>query len=246
MNFTLASWLFGATAAALVGLSKTGMPGVAIPAIWLMVEAFEGDAKLSVGAILPILLVADVLAVTYYRRHAQWHRLLRLFPYVLVGMIPALGVLAVVSGGQLRPLLGGLILVLLALEVCRKWLGWDHVPNAWWFLALTGVLAGFGTALGNAAGPVMSIYLIAAGLPKQQFVGTAAWFFFVVNLTKIIPFWGLGMITPATLQFDLLLAPVVLGSALLGIVLLPLIPQRSFNALVLVLAGVAGVRLISG
>jgi uncharacterized membrane protein YfcA len=246
MEFALGSWLLAAGAAVLVGLSKTGMPGVAIPAVWLMVEAFHGDAKLSVGAILPMLLVADVFAVAYYRRHAQWDRLWRLFPYVLAGMIPALLVLRATSGEELRPVLGGLILALLALEICRNWLGWQHVPSAWWFVAATGVLAGFGTALGNAAGPVMSVYLIATGLPKQQFIGTAAWFFFIVNAAKVIPFWSLGMITPTTLQFDLTLVPVVLAGAVLGIALLPLIPQRFFNLLVLLLAGFAGVRLITG
>lgn len=246
MELSLTGWLFAAAAGVLVGLSKTGMPGVAIPAVWLMVEAFQGDAKLSVGAILPMLLVADVFAVSYYRRHAQWHQLWRLFPYVLAGMLPALIVLANTNGQQLRPALGGLILSLLALEIGRQWFGWQHMPSAWWFVAITGVLAGFGTALGNAAGPVMSVYLIATGLPKQQFVGTAAWFFFIVNLAKVLPFWALGMITPTSLWFDLMVAPVVVGGALLGIVLLPLIPQRFFNGLVLVLAGIAGVRLITG
>ncbi|NUQ65319.1 MAG: hypothetical protein HUU20_22865 [Pirellulales bacterium] len=80
MEPALSSWLLAVTAAVLVGLSKTGMPGVAIPAVWLMVEAFEGDAKAAVGAILPVLLVGDVFAVAYYRRHAQWDRLWRLFP----------------------------------------------------------------------------------------------------------------------------------------------------------------------
>lgn len=244
MECTLNSWLFAGAAAILVGLSKTGMPGVAIPAIWLMVEAFEGDAKLSVGAILPMLLVADVFAVAYYRRHAQWDRLWRLFPYVLLGMAPALLILRQTSGEGLRPLLGGLILALLALEVGRKWFGWEHMPAAWWFVVATGALAGFGTALGNAAGPVMSIYLIATGLPKQQFMGTAAWFFLIVNAAKVLPFWSLGMITPTTLAFDLRLAPVVVVGSVLGILLLPVIPQRFFNILVLVLAGIAGVRLL--
>ena len=246
MELSVASWLWAATAGVLVGLSKTGMPGVAIPAVWLMVEAFQGDAKLSVGAILPMLLVGDVFAVGYYRRHAQWRQLVRLFPYVLAGMLPALAVLANTSGEQLRPALGGLILALLAVELGRQALGWEHMPSAWWFVAITGVLAGFGTALGNAAGPVMSVYLIATGLPKRQFIGTAAWFFFTVNLAKVVPFWSLGMITPASLWVDLMLVPAVLGGGVLGILLLPLIPQRFFNGLVLVLAGIAGVRLITG
>ncbi len=88
MPYQLAPFTLGALAAVLIGLSKTGVPGVSIPAILLMAEAFPGNEKLSVGAILPILLVGDVLAVGTYRQHTQWNRLFGLFPYVLVGMVP--------------------------------------------------------------------------------------------------------------------------------------------------------------
>jgi hypothetical protein len=82
-----AFWL-SALAALLVGFSKTGLPGAAIPAVALMAEAFREDTKLSVGAMLPILLVGDSFALAYYRRHAHWARLWELFPYVLAGMVP--------------------------------------------------------------------------------------------------------------------------------------------------------------
>ena len=83
--------LLAAASALLVGLSKTGLPGVSIPAILLMTEAYPHDARLSVGAILPLLLVGDVFAVAWYRRHADWNRLARLLPYVFVGMLPGAG-----------------------------------------------------------------------------------------------------------------------------------------------------------
>ena len=98
--------------------------------------------------------------------------------------------------------------------------------------------------MGNAAGPVMSIYLVSQRLDKQEFLGTSAWFFFLVNLSKLPLFYGLSMITPQTLQFDLVLLPVVVGGALAGAWLLRHIPQRLFNTLVLLLAGVAAVRLL--
>lgn len=238
------SYFLAASAAVLVGLSKTGLPGAAIPAVALMAEAFPDNAELSVGAMLPVLLVGDVFAVGYYRRHAQWGKLLGLLPYVALGMVPGYLVLYVVEGNQLRPVLGALVLLLFALETCRRRFGWTRMPESWWFVASMGSLAGFGTMVGNAAGPVMTIYLVGRGLAKREFVGTAAWFFFLVNLAKVLPYASQHMITPATLAVDLRAMPAVVLGVLAGIWLLPKIPQRWFDPLVLGLAGLAGVWLL--
>jgi uncharacterized membrane protein YfcA len=246
MDYSLPAIVLGFCATALVGLSKTGVPGVSIPAILMMAEAFPGNEKLSVGAILPLLLLGDLFAVGYYRRHTQWSRLLGLFPYVAAGMVPGVLVLVLVDHGQFKLVLGSLVLALLAVEVGRQWYGWTHVPHSRWFVATMGMLAGFGTAVGNAAGPVMGIYLISRGMGKEHFMGTWAWFFLIVNLSKAPVFAALGMITPATLGFDLLVIPMVVVGALAGRRLLSIIPQKLFNGLVLVLAGAAALRLIFG
>jgi uncharacterized membrane protein YfcA len=241
----LASYLWGGVSALLVGLSKTGLPGVSIPAILLMTEAFPRDAKLAIGAILPVLLVGDVFAVAWYRHHAQWDRLWRLFPYVAAGMVPGWIVLRLLKeGNDLRPVLGVLILALLALEVCRQAFDWQRVPGRWWFVAVMGLLAGFSTIIAHAAVPVMAIYLVSQGLPKQQFIGTAAWFFLLINLTKV-PFYATeGMMTAETLRFDAVVGPLAVVGGLLGVFVLTRIPQKLFDTLALGLAGVAAVRLI--
>lgn len=240
----LVTFLLGAGAALLIGFSKTGMPGAAIPAVALMAEAFRENTRLSIGAMLPVLLLGDLFALAYYRRHANWDRLQELFPYVAIGMIPGYLVLWLVESDRLRVLIGAIILGLLGLQIARQRFGWEKMPDRRWFIATTGVLAGFGTAVGNAAGPVMSIYLISKRMDKQEFLGTAAWFFFIVNLSKIPFFLGLGMITPATLRLDVLLVPVVVVGAIVGVLVLKRIPQAVFNAIVLSLAGVAAVRMV--
>lgn len=241
---TFVSFLFAAASALLVGLSKTGLPGVSIPAILLMTEAYPDDARLSVGAILPVLLTGDVFAVVWFRRHADWGRLARLFPYVLAGMLPGVAVLWTLEGNQLRPVIGVLVLGMLAIELCRQWFGWEHVPHRWWFAASAGLLTGFATLVANAAMPVMSIYLVSQDLDKRQFIGTAAWFFLILNLSKVPVFSALGMFAPSTWQAAALLAPVTILGALLGVYVLARIPQRFFNLLALTLAGAAAVRLV--
>lgn len=238
------SILIAATSALLVGLSKTGLPGVSIPAILLMTEAYPDDARLSVGAILPLLLTADVFAVAWFRQHADWGRLVRLLPYVLAGMLPGVIVLWKLEGNQLRPVIGVLVLAMLAVELCRQWFGWEHVPHRWWFAASVGVLAGFTTFVANAAMPIMTIYLVSQELDKHQFIGTAAWFFLILNASKVPAYCAMGMLNWSMLPLAAALAPVSILGALLGVYVLARIPQRFFDDLALLLAGVAAVRLI--
>jgi uncharacterized membrane protein YfcA len=236
--------VLAAIAAAFVGLSKTGVPGVSIPAVLLMAEVFPSDVRQSVGAILPLMLAGDVFAVRWYRQHADWGRLVRLLPYVVLGMLPGVFVLVALDSRQLRPVIGGMVLGLLALEVCRRWFGWTHIPHRWWFAAITGFLAGLTTFVANAAMPVMSIYLVSQDFDKDRFIGTAAWFFFILNLSKLPAYCAMGMITPAMLPMTLWLAPVTLAGALLGVYVLARIPQRLFNGLALSLAGAVALRLL--
>lgn len=238
-------YFFGALAAVLVGLSKTGVPGVSIPAILMMTEAFSGNEKLSIGAILPILLVGDLFAVKYYRQHTQWDRLFGLFPYVVLGMIPGVYVLRNVDHQQFKLVLGVLVILLMMIEGGRQRFGWTEVPHQWWFVALMGLAAGFGTVVGNAAGPVMGIYLISRGMFKAEFMGTWAWFFMIVNLSKVPLFGSMGMLTQDTLWFALVLIPFVIFGAVIGKRLFLLIPQKVFDPLVLAFALLAALRMVT-
>jgi uncharacterized membrane protein YfcA len=141
-------------------------------------------------------------------------------------------------------MVGGLVLVLVLMELARQRLGWTQMPKQRWFTGTAGFLAGFCTTVANAGGPVMTIYLLNHGLPKQQFVGTCAWFFFILNLSKVIPFAMQGMLTTQSVTFGLALGPVTIAGALVGAWLLGRIPQRWFNVLMFVLAGAAGLWLV--
>jgi uncharacterized protein len=244
MELTPLALLLGASAALLMGFSKTGLPGAATPAVALMAAAFPQDAELSVGAMLPVLLIGDVFAVARFGRHADWPRLGKLLPYVVSGMVPGYLVLWWFRGNELRPWLGGLVLALLGLEWVRQRQGWTRVPDRWWFAGTAGLLAGFSTTVANAGGPVMTLYLLSQGLLKESFVGTCAWFFFLLNLAKVVPFWSAGMLTPQTVGFGVALGPIALAGAVAGTWLLPRISQRAFQTLMLLLAAVAGLWLV--
>jgi hypothetical protein len=237
-------WLLGAACAAGVGVAKTGVPGLGILVVPLMVLAV-GDARQSAGWLLPMLCAADVFAVVYYRRHAQARRLFSLLPWVLLG----LGAGAWMLGGPeviLRRIVGGIVLVMIAIQLLRKWATpaasgrREHVGRA----AAYGVVAGFATTVANAAGPVMNMYLLARQLPKEEFIATGAWFFFLINLTKL-PVYGMhGLIGARSLAFDLVLLPAVIAGALLGRVIVARIPQRAFETVILALTALSAVLLL--
>ena len=90
----------------------------------------------------------------------------------------------------------------------------------------------------------MAIYLLSMGLDKDTFMGTRAWYFFIVNLSKVPIFLNLGMITQHTLRFDALMIPAIALGAFSGKVALSKIPQKFFNWIVLILAAIAALYLI--
>ena len=232
----------GLALAFMVGVSKTGVPGIGILVVPLMALLFP--ARTSVGALLPLLCLADVVATALYRRHAQWPLLWRLMPWTAVGMALAALALGHIPNRLLEPMLGGLILTLLALELVRQRAGLSHLPHTAWFTSLAGALTGFATTLGNLAGPVVNIFLVSKGFDKKEFIGTVSWFFLIINAIKLPIFASLGMITAETLRFDLKVAPALLVGCAAGRLLLHLLPEKLFQALIMVLAAAAALHLL--
>ena len=103
---------------------------------------------------------------------------------------------------------------------------------------------GFTTMTANAAGPVMTLYLSAAGIDKRRFVGTSAWFFLIVNLAKVPFSIGLGLMHPVDVTRALVLSPAVLAGGLLGYATVRLISQRTFDVAVLLASALAAAALL--
>ena len=268
-----AAWLLAALAAAIVGLSKTGVPGLGM--LFVAIFANLMPTKQASGFVLPLLICGDLVAVLAYRRHTEWIHLRRLFLWTGLGVV--LGTLAMdrIDNRQAGLLVGGIIVTLVALHLWRN-RGAAHasasrasaasasasattsaatpapaapagVPeHGAWFAPTIGVLAGFTTLVANAAGPLMAIYLLAMRLPKMAFVGTSAVFFLLLNLFKVPFMVGLGLITPESFRFNLMLAPAVLAGAVLGRWLLPRVSQDWFERLALLLSAAAGLKLLFG
>ena len=239
-------WVVACVAAFMVGLSKTGIAGLGILPVAIFASIMP--ARESVGVVLLVLIVADVVAVLAYRRHADWPQLLRLFPSAAVGIAVGAVTLDRVDDDTVRSLIGAILIGLVVVGVMRKRNDVDEeiVPPAAWFAALTGLTAGFATMVANAAGPIMVLYLLAMRLPKMAFIGTAAWFFLTINLSKVPISHHLGLVGAEELAVSARLWPFAIAGALSGRWLIDHINQRLFEWLALVLTLIAGLRLVLG
>lgn len=244
MEFSTQTLLIGLIAAFCFGMSKTGVPGFGLFGAIVMVFAFPNAEKLSTGAVLPLLVVSDMLAVWYYIRDCDWSKIRQLILPVLLGLGIGALVLHAVDDRQFRLLLGAIILGMIVFDQIRLFMRWTHFPKARWFAWLMGTLGGASTVIGNAGGPVMTVYIAAQGFSKERFMGTFAVFFFLVNILKLPIVAQLGMITLETLRFDLYLLPGVLLGSLLGRRIFLLIPEKWFVPLIIVLNTLAATQML--
>lgn len=242
MNWDLWQWLLAIAGALAIGLAKTGIGGLGMLAVVIFANLMP--AREASGVVLPMLCFADVVAVLAYRQHAQWRYLWKLFPWTAVGVVAGYVAMGRINDRQASVLIGGIILALLAVHLWRQRRRGELAEHGAWFAATIGVLAGFTTLVANAAGPLMAIYLLAMRLPKLEFVGTGAVYFMLMNLFKVPFMLNLGLINPTSFGLNLWLAPAVLVGALLGRKILVRINQKLFEDLALVLAALAGVKLL--
>ncbi|MFD8371624.1 sulfite exporter TauE/SafE family protein [Streptomyces sp. NPDC059688] len=248
----LSGWGFAALAfaALLVGFSKTAVSGA--NTVSLAIFAAVLPARASTGVLLPVLIVGDVLAVLTYRRHAHWPTLWRLFPAVAAGVVAGTLFLARAGDGIVRTSIGAILLLMAGVTVWRRRReeatadAPDEVSTRAGRMKARsyGVLGGFTTMVANAGGPVMSMYLLSAGFRKLGFLGTSAFFFLIVNVSKVPFSVGLGLIDGRSLFLDAALAVFVVPGALFGKWAVNRINQRLFEQLVIAATVVGGVQLL--
>jgi hypothetical protein len=238
-HLALWQWSLGAFCAFMIGVAKTGAPGIGTLISPLMVM-MVGDARLATAWTLPILCTADVFAVWYWRRHAEARQLFSMAPWVVVGL--GGGALALALSEQvIRRMVGVIILGMTGIYLWRRMSpAAEQVHGS---PAFYGAATGFSSTVANAAGPVMNLYLLSRRLPKEQFVATGAWFFFVLNLLKAPVYAWYGLYSAPSLVFDVFMAPAVLGGALAGRWLIHRMPQRLFEITVIGLTAVSSLIL---
>lgn len=236
-------WFWVILCALFVGMAKTGVAGVGMLIVPILATIFGG--KSSAGILLPMLSMADVFAVSYYHRHAEWKYILKLMPATVAGVLIGVFVGNEVNDQQFKHMMAIIILVGLVIMIWReRKKDLKAIPHNWIFSSMAGLLGGFSTMIGNAAGAIMSIYFLSMMLPKNSFIGTGAWFFLIINLFKI-PFhiFSWGTIDLNTFTLDLAMLPVIMVGAFIGVRIVRFIPEKPYRIFIIVTTGLAAIKL---
>ena len=224
-------------------MAKSGIKGLAVLIVTGLALVY--GAKESTGILMPLLICGDILAVVYYKSHVKWVYLIKLLPWMVLGVL-----VGVVLGKDLPEDIfksGMAIIILISVIMMYYWERNKNrkVPNHWSFASLMGIMAGFTTMVGNLAGAFSNIYFLAIRLPKNEFIGTSAWLFFIINLFKV-PFhiWSWGTINLTSVQISLSLIPGVVTGFGLGVFMVKKINNDKYRQLILLLTGLGGLTIL--
>ena len=232
-----------AFSAFLLGISKSGIKGIAT----LIVTSFAlvYGAKNSTGILMPLLLVGDIFAITYYKRYVDWSYIIKLIPWMVFGVL-----IGVIGGSYISDDLFkyGMVIIILfsvSLMYLMESKKEKKIPKNLIFVSSMGTLAGFTTMVGNLAGAFSNIYFLAIRIPKNTFIGTAAWLFFIINSFKI-PFhiWSWGTINEASILKSIQLVPFVILGLVVGVILVKKINDNTFRKLILFLTAFGGILIL--
>ncbi|MDW3645958.1 MAG: sulfite exporter TauE/SafE family protein [Bacteroidia bacterium] len=235
-------WAMVLFAALLIGFSKAGIKGIAVVSVTLLALVY--GAKASTGILMPMLIAADIYAIIYYRNDVIWKHIYRLMPWMVAGVLLGTWIGKDLPEDIFRQ---GMAIIILLTVGMMYW--WDRqkevkVPEGLWFSSIMGLAAGFTTMIGNLAGPFSNLYFLAMRLPKNEFIGTAAWLFFFINLFKL-PFhifvWE--TISLESFKVNLFIYPALFFGLIIGVKLIRMIKDDLFRKMVILLTAIGAIAI---
>ncbi|MFZ9686689.1 MAG: sulfite exporter TauE/SafE family protein [Chitinophagaceae bacterium] len=241
--YTQLDWLLVMLAAFLIGMGKAGLKGVDMLNVTLMAIVFGG--KSSTGIVLPLLCVADIAAVAYYNRHAQWKHFWKLVPWMMIGIL-----IGVFTGKDMdeiifKKVIAAIIFITIFIVLLMEYRKSKEVPDRLLFIIPTGLAAGFTTMIGNLAGAFANLYFLAMRLSKNDFIGTGAWIFLFMNLFKLpfqVFYWK--NINIQSLQVDMILLPALVIGFWSGLKIVDKIDDQQFRKLVMILTLIGSILML--
>ncbi len=241
--YTQLDWLLVMLAAFLIGMGKAGLKGVDMLNVTLMAIVFGG--KSSTGIVLPLLCVADIAAVAYYNRHAQWKHFWKLVPWMMIGIL-----IGVFTGKDMdeiifKKVIAAIIFITIFIVLLMEYRKSKEVPDRLLFIIPTGLAAGFTTMIGNLAGAFANLYFLAMRLSKNDFIGTGAWIFLFMNLFKLpfqVFYWK--NINIQSLQVDMILFPALAIGFWSGLKIVDKIDDQQFRKLVMILTLIGSILML--
>jgi len=226
----------------LLGVSKSGFGAgfgsLAVPMMALAVSVPEAAAIL-----MPVLLLMDVLGMAAFRKDFDLKLLKFLIPCGLVGIAVGAALFKLLDARTVAGLVGIFILLFLAQRLLFPPKA-DSAPPPKWLGALLTATSGFTSFIAHAGGPPISAYMIPMRLSPIKYTATLAFFFFVINLSKWIPYAWLGLLDTRNMMTSLVLIPFAPLGVFVGVRMARTINQRLFYQIVYAGMLLSGVKLL--
>lgn len=225
-----AFWAVAMIAAILVGLSKGGLPVVAMLSVPVM--SLVMHPIMAAGLLLPVYVVSDMFGLYAYRRAFSPRLLAILIPPAILGI--TLGWATATSVPEwLVTFLVGVIGATFALNFLFRHQpeGPPHrpkvIPGLFW-----GTIAGFTSFVSHSGGPPYQVYALPLRLDKMTFAGTTTILFAVVNAVKLIPYYALGQLSSENLHIAAVMMLPASLAVFAGVRLVRIMPQKLFYTLI--------------
>ncbi len=237
------SYILPFLGACIIGMSKAGLKGIGIISVTIL--ALSYGAKLSTGIVVPLLILGDILAVMYYNRYVRWKYLKSFLPVMMLGVVVASFVGKYMSEELFQNFMATIILISVAVMLFWEKHDKSNVSDKFWFAGSMGFTAGFTTMIGNLAGAFANIFFLAMRIPKNEFIGTAAWLFFIINIFKL-PFhiFSWKTINTESLTINLYLFPAVLLGFFVGLKLVSKFNENQFRYFILLMTAIGAVVML--
>ncbi len=244
-NYSLSplQWSLAILAAIILGISKAGIGSISILTVTMLAYTF--GSKISTGVLLPMLVVADIFAVFFFKRHTQWPHLLRMLPWMIAGVIFGAWLGKDIDEVLFKKVMAAIILSSVAVMFWREHKAVSEIPTHWSFASIMGLGTGFTSMVGNLAGGFSNVYLLSMRLPKNQFIGTAAWLFFIVNTFKL-PFhiFSWKTVNADSLSINIILLPFLIGGFFVGLRIVRVIAEERYRQVILWLTAASVVLIL--
>lgn len=227
----------------IVGLSKAGLLGglgvVGVPLLTLVMAPRD-----AAGMMLPVLLCMDAVAIWMYRKECDWSIIRIMLPGAAIGTLAGWALWAVVSDAVVLLMVGvvTLLFVLDAILPLRKRL--EGLPPSRPWGVFWGTIAGFTSFISHTGGPPYQIYTLPRRMSPAIYAGTSAFFFAIVNTSKLVPYYFLGQLNVQNLTLSAALAPVGVIGVLVGVYLVRRISAKLFYQIAYWLVFLLALKLV--
>lgn len=228
----------------ITGISKFSTGGMGFIILALTLTVFPSTEAIVV--LLPMYLMGDIMVVSSYRANISWPALKQLLPLAALGILLGSFLLSYIDTNTFNKLLGIIILMTLSLGAYLEWkkISFMQTPKVLRTMAFS---SGVISILANAAGPIISLYLLEQKLSKKSYLTTRSWIFLIINIIniiKIIIVASLGILNWPLAKQSLITLPALFVGAGIGYLLLKQLNLKQFKSVIQGVTSIAAIKLI--